>query len=538
MIKNVFKQLKNLTQPSQNISSLFFATPAMLSGILCFSSYPPFPAWAVFFCFAPVWNHLYQQKSLKKVLVIAFICQFVTTLGGFYWVAHTAWEFGHIPVPLNIVVMLLFCCIASLHMLVAPICTHLVHRKLNLRPGFYFLTLAVLYSFFEFAIPSIFPWNMGYPLLFSKLKTAQLAEFVGFNFISLFVLLINALFAFSFYNFPKPGWTKPLLIFLVALGLTEFLGQQTLKNLPIEDKKISALMVQTNMGSFEKYWRQYGQNYQIPIINKIFSLTEQVIIDKKPDLVVWPENAFPANLDLYYQHEMYQQNLFQFIKKNQINLITGSYSQDAPSSQGMKDYSGMFLFNKNSEQLGFYRKTILLAFGEYIPGADYFPFLKKLIPEISELGRGPGPTLLTFDGVKLSPIICYEAIYSTFVADFSNLGSHIILNTTNDSWYGNFSEQKQHLTMSVARSVELRKPQIRATNTGISAISDVRGNLLVQTPINQEWAQIIDVPYYDTPQKTLYSKIHKWVFALFSSLVLLVLLIDIIFHVKKGTGLV
>ncbi|MBK9293218.1 MAG: apolipoprotein N-acyltransferase [Oligoflexia bacterium] len=535
MINKLNNQLKNLNVSLQKRPKFFFVLPALISSVLCFTSYPPFPAWAIFFCFVPVWNQWFTLKNLKHTLISAFICQFLITLGGFYWVAHTAWEFGKIPIPLNILVMLLFCCISNLHIVFAALVAHFVKIKLNLRPAFYFVTVAVLYAFFEYIWPSIFPWNLGYPLLFSGLKTAQLAEFVGFNILSLFVLLLNSLFAMSFYRFPQKAWSDAIILFLVLLGLSEFLGQLTLKKLPLADKSSSIAIVQTNMGSFEKYWKQYGQNFQLPIINKLFELTENVVKTKKPDLVVWPENAFPTNLDSYYLFGAYQQNLIEFIKKNNINLITGGFSQSEPSAEGNIDYSGLFLFNSNGELKGTYRKHILLAFGEYIPGSNYFPFLKKLIPEVSEIGRGIGPSMLSLNGLNITPVICYEAIYPNLVTSFSNMGSHIIVNITNDSWYGDFSEQQQHFIMSVARSVELRKPQVRATNTGYSAVSDASGKVIVKSPLNQEWAQIVNVPYYSVPIKTLFSKIESYLAYIFSLLVLLIFLIDIISHVKKRT---
>src|SRR6185437_67241 len=87
---------------------------AVVAGVLCATSYPPFPAWAVFFCFAPLWLVWWRSQSWKEVFFTGFVCQFTLTLIGFYWTAHTVEVFGHIPFPLNILVLFGFCSIANL----------------------------------------------------------------------------------------------------------------------------------------------------------------------------------------------------------------------------------------------------------------------------------------------------------------------------------------------------------------------------------------------------------------------------------------
>src|SRR5271156_2515628 len=72
------------------------------TGVLFATSYPPFPAWALFFSFAPLWVYWFRAKSLKQVLISAFSAQFVFNLIGFNWIAHTAIEYGHIPIVLSI----------------------------------------------------------------------------------------------------------------------------------------------------------------------------------------------------------------------------------------------------------------------------------------------------------------------------------------------------------------------------------------------------------------------------------------------------
>jgi len=125
-----------------------------------------------------------------------------------------------------------------------------------------------------------------------------------------------------------------------------------------------------------------------------------------------------------------------------------------------------------------YSKTILLAFGEYIPGEQIFPEIRDWLPETGHFARGSGPTsLLNWNGYKMGAQICYESLFPGFSRSLAELGAQFIVNATNDSWYGTWQEPYQHMYMTLARGVEFRRPVLRVTNTGVSTVSLLRGNL-------------------------------------------------------------
>lgn len=478
---------------------------AMVSGVLFGTSYPPFPAWGLFFCMAPLWLIWFHAKSLKVVLATGFVAQFLFTMIGSHWIVHTAMEYGHLSLLPSIFILIGFCSFASFHIVIAGCIVWKIKQKWPLLPSWFFILLAIATLACEHIYPMIFPWNYGYPLLFNNFHSSQLAEYFGFSFLGLGVLLSNSCFAIACEKYPQKHWSRSLAIFILLLFFAELSGTWVEQNLGIEDKKISALLVQPNIGNYAKYSAERKKGYQAPVINKVLGLTIQGLKhgSLKPDVIVLPETAYPAFLDPYFRHHLLVAILFNFIKKSHIPMITGAYSQD---SEGDQIYNAIFAIDPQGDS-NLYRKHLLLAFGEYFPGAKWFPFLKTIVPAISDCGRGEGALLFKLGEFTFSPSICYEGLHTQYMSKMAELGAQIFINLSNDSWFDKTFEPYQHMIMTVARTIEFRRPLIRSTNTGLSVVSDARGHLLLVSPQDKEWVEISEVPYFSQPKKTLYSKV-------------------------------
>ncbi len=510
---------------------------ALLSGVLFATSYPPFPAWALFFSFVPLWRFWFHGKTLREVALAGFVANFALTIIGYNWVAHTANEYGHLPMSVSYFVLIAFCCFSSLNVALAGVSVWSFHQKFRLSAPWFFVCLAVASAAFEWIYPMIFPWNMGYPLLYSKFYSAQLAEFGGFAGLSLLVNLANACFAMAFEKFPQAKWSRPLLVFLIGLSGTEIYGRYLLGQTGIEDRYVDVLMVQPNIGNYDKFFAERGQGYQEPVVRKDFDITIKAfesISGVKPGLIVWPETAYPTNLDSYFKNKFYSSKLFDFAKGLHTPMITGAYSEDPPIAQKRRTYNAMFAIDENGEVQPAYRKYILLAFGEYVPGGKWIPFLKTIVPEISDFDRGDGPTAFKLGETLYSPLICYESIDTSYVNEVIKKGGQVMVNLANDSWYGPDFEPFQNMIMSVARTIEFRRPMIRATNTGVSVVADLRGQILTKGPQGTEWTGVARVPYFSNNNKlTLYSKILPYLTFIFLGLLVAVLIIGRVLSEKQ-----
>lgn len=472
------------------------------------TSYPPFASWAITFCWVPLWFSLINEESTRKVFWKAWLTQFVLSLIGFHWVAHTAHAFGNLPWALSIAALFLFCAFAHLHIPASLALAKWLDRKtsgLASAPLFFFIC-ALLQSLSERIWPMIFPWHLGYSVLYSKLEISQLAEYVGFQGLSTIFFLFNALFASGIWLMKEhvvKGWA------LLAGGLFLFFGLNIWGSLIRPqlntERHMTALIIQANIGQFEKIAGDLGNKnmstndgkLQDAVLKKYIDLTDEALAHHpETQVIVWPETALPDYYDAEFLSRPRQLKLRAQVAKWQRALITGAYSRDALSQ---KVFNGLFIFDDQGQLAApAYRKSELLAFGEYLPLGETFPFLYQLLPFVSSFGRGNGPEVQSFNVAgqtfRAAPQICYESLYDSFSRKAALLGTDFHVNITNDSWFGTKFEPFQHGTMNWARALETRKPLIRATNTGQSSIILQDGKVLLASPLHEEWYGAAKIP--------------------------------------------
>ncbi len=472
------------------------------SGLLIGTSYIPFPPWATLFGFVPLWIYWMKQKSYKKIFISGWISQFLLTSIGFSWIAYNIHEFGGLPWIVSILGMLIFCSFANYYIPVAGLFWLLITKKLPSLPlTAKILLLAPIMALCEIFLQTIFKWNLSYTLMWVKLPIYQLAEFIGFEGLSSLMIVFNSIFLWVWIHRKTKKSLITFVITLFFLLLLNSLGTFVVKRWEVTDSIIRPLIVQANIPNQQKIYAEQGMGFRSTIVDKFFKLTSESLNQSlTPDFAIWPETAFPDYLNL--QTGAQKRRLIQFIRENQLPLITGAYYRDNITN---KSANSLFFIDGNGVVDPHpYNKTHLLAFGEYIPGSDTFPFLKNWLPMVADFLRGSGPMAIPFLDTKLGAQICYESLEPAFSRGLAIRGSELIVNVTNDSWFGWWQEPYQHLTMTLARGIEFRRPVIRSTNTGISTVMLASGEVLEKSPLDKEWAHIYTLPYKQTPPSTFY----------------------------------
>ncbi len=157
-------------------------------------------------------------------------------------------------------------------------------------------------------------------------------------------------------------------------------------------------------------------------------------------------------------------------------------------------YNSAVLLDELGRVKGLYNKTRLLAFGETIPGADLWPWVYDLIPEASEFT--PGEEVKTFElkGHRLGMMICYEDILPSFGRELAKQEPEVLINMTNDAWFGKTHEPWLHLALASFRAVETRRWLLRSTNTGVTAFIDAKGQVVSHTSLEDAEILAHDVP--------------------------------------------
>ena len=209
-------------------------------------------------------------------------------------------------------------------------------------------------------------------------------------------------------------------------------------------------------------------------------------------------------------------------------FIFGSTSYEN-SKEKIDYYNSAYLLSPEGEIKGKYNKVHLVPYGEFVPLRTVFPFINKLTAGMGDFTAGSGYYPLTMGDKKIGVLICYEGILPSAAREYKKKGSQLLVNITNDAWFGATSAPFQHFSMAVFRAVETRFYLVRAANTGVSAIVDPRGEIVAGTNIFERAA---------IKGKVKYSNIQT-IYAEYGDIVVLVCCLLVLFFfafviLKKG----
>ena len=508
---------------------LSFYIGPILSGVLLGISYIPFLPIGMFFALVPLWFFIFHQKNLKQVLIGTWICQFITTLIGFNWLAYTVYTFGDMSWISSILILLVFCSFSNIFMVVSGGLWFILSQNISLphKTILKLILLPILFTTFHSLIPNLFPWHLGYVWIvgFPALHTA---EIWGFRFLSTLLYIFNLLFLILYqHKWDKIGRTALGGALSLFLFLNIF-GFYLQKRLPQPQEKLNIILVQENIGQFKNLkLMSHFKNRSEQTYSTLKNLTYRGLfqIRKKYrkltqiDFILWAEGAYPYTI---LKNQSSSEPLSSLASRLRIPILTGGSGRDG------KNYSNsLFIFDrKGIIKKPIYDKMKLLAFGEYIPMADRFPFIKKFFPYFSgRFVRGKSQQVVNLEGKKLGLQICYDSLFDRFTRRLALDKAQVLINITNDSWYGSWQEPWQHLLMSSARAIELRRPFIRATNTGFSTVVQSNGTVMKISPLNKPWSHFYSVPYSKNPPRTLFmtwgfyiNEIFLFLFFIFSLL--------------------
>lgn len=187
----------------------------------------------------------------------------------------------------------------------------------------------------------------------------------------------------------------------------------------------------------------------------------------------------------YHQDPDYRETMKGLARRFPLGLIFNNVSFRDVAGTPIYFNSAFFL-DQNGTELGVYDKIHLVPFGEYIPWRKIFSFSETISKDVGNFHPGENHLTVPLRGRPANVIICFEAIFPDLTRAFIRRGSELIINLTNDAWYGNTSAPYQHLAMARWRAIESRRYLLRAANSGISAIIAPSGKIEVKTGLLRE----------------------------------------------------
>ncbi len=459
-------------------------------------------------------------KSLKESFLNGWTFGFGFFFGSMHWMVNPflIYQKHFLLFPLGLIV---FPLVMGLFFVIPTVSIFLAKKTKILSEERVFLDSFFICFFFflsEFLRSKVFgglPFNLSGHIWAFNSDFIQISKFIGvygFSFLTILWIIVSVNL-FSNKNF-KLSFLMFVFFPAFFLSFSFFSNSEEEKD---NNDSILVRVIQPNILQEEKWNRLFFQQN----IEKLLKLTKEKN-DQKEKIVVWPEVA----VTLYLNEE---EDFLRYLKKeipSNITIITGGLRREISEGQ-VKVFNSLYLINKN---IKFYDKRKLVPFGEFIPFRKWVDFF-KITPGSTDFSVGKDLKIIE-DKVGeqnyfFEPSICYEAIFQTF----SDTESQLLINITNDAWFGNGLGPKQHLSAQIFRSVEKSTPLIRSSNSGISVITNEEGEILEKIKLEKDG--FIELELKLQSRKTFFEKNGN------VSLIILILLtfllfylIDKIYHLK------
>jgi apolipoprotein N-acyltransferase len=449
--------------------------------------------------------------------LLGYLCGILWFAGTCYWIFDTMHRYGGLPVPVAALALLLFCLYVGLYhglfgMLLALVAGAggpaelkpaesgaAIRRALAAAP---FLWVAV-----ELARTRItaFPWELlGYSQT-GNFGLTRIASLVGVYGLSFEIVLVNSVFAAAFLG---PRARRKLLL-VAACGAAVILQAGQLLVPPPVPADRNALLVQPNVPILEgAVWtREYFQDTLRDLTALSLHPPGEMKDSRRPDLIVWPESPSP----FYTNDPLFRGAVSALAKQSGSWVVAGSIGiKPAMHSGGEASqiFNSAAMVNPEGEWVGRYDKVHLVPFGEYLPFPQLFAFAGGLTKEVGEFQRGASHAPLDAGSERVGIFICYESIFPDEVREGPREGAQVLLNISNDGWYGDSGAWKQHLQQTEMRAIENDRWLLAGTNTGMTASIDPYGRIVAATPRKVRTA--LDAPYALREGTTFYTRHGDW----------------------------
>jgi apolipoprotein N-acyltransferase len=486
------------------------AALAVASGLALGLAFPKFDyellAWVAF---VPLF-YVIEGESMWRVFGWAYLQGFAANIVSLYWIPIPLHDFADLPMQYAIFPMLLLAGVVAINTAVAIWAGEFVARRIRI-PAV--ITMPIAWTAVEWIrtyFPIGFPWNLLGYAAYRSLELIQFAEFTGVYGVSALIVFFNAvvylvIFRRGIYRLQTISLSAltAIMVLLVGYGAWRI---NNLKNTP-ESGSFRVAMVQGDIPQSLKWDPKF-----LPQSYGVYQDESANAAKRGADLIVWPEAAaaFLFQPDNQYPAELasdaaYRNALLTLAKTIGTPLLFGAPAL-AQQDGRLGFYNRAYLVSANGqgEVDAHYDKIELVPFGEYVPARALFGyFVNRVVQGFGDMVPGTEQTLFDVKGAKLGILICYESIFPNLTRREVDKGADVLVNITNDAWYGESSAPFQVLAMAAMRSVETKVPMVRVANTGISALIEPSGQITNRTPLFKRGTVMVDVSW--RPVRTVYT---------------------------------
>ena len=452
---------------------------------------------------------LYRKHYILETIIFGTIAY----LMNFYWLYITFRESGKLPLVLSLLFPLLLCVYYGLQY---PIIAFIYKKFYLFNKKILYYSLPFVFVFVDSTFFKIFKHSIGDSLIGFR-PFIQIIDITGISGVVIIIMLFNI---GIFKIIKKLCQKKPLkythflfiIPFIIALIYGFFRIEQLNKDMKNCDTIVGA-MIQGNVTGKQKLNDSY---FETNVERYNFLTKEASITDETPDIIIWPESIF--NKAYHGRQDFLERVIYENYPPLILGIVVWLDSSNITNSA--------LLIEKKKKILQ-YDKEYLLMFGEYVPLEKSFPFLRKLTPLSRNSKPGKTSSIFNVGQIKASINICFEEIFPDLIRKKCNEGSNLLINLTNDSWFGFGLGPIHHSILGRLRAIENRRSFFRCTATGLTTASDFTGKILAHGDMGTAEIVKARLPLYE--KRSIYSYIGE----LLTNLSRLVILIIILFILRR-----
>ena len=373
-----------------------------------------------------------------------------------------------------------------------------------------------------------FGWNTPGVALHENLALIQIADLFGVHGVTFVVVFTNMILALVVRRVLQvasiralPNLRGELMTAILLVGVSVSYGVRCVVQSSTRGTfPLRVVAVQPNIPQEEKFETQEEDT----VLKKIGNLTGLVAtIEPAPDLVLWPEAATPRGM---FADEANHDFTLQQMERMKAPLLLGTLEPAATEEMGngeMREFNSAVLINSKEAPLQSYRKRHIVPFGEFLPFREWLPrWVRMLVPGDLAAGKDENLLFLKNPALKIGALICFEDSLARESRSLVRAGAQVLVNLTNDSWFGSSAATVQHLANAKFRAIESRLPMIRCANTGETCAIDPLGRIEQRLIAFTEGIDTFVVNAPKNPQETAYTRFGDlWIIACgFATLVL------------------
>lgn len=473
---------------------------SLFGGVIIFLGWVGFGIWPLeLVALVPLWAalELIRGRSWKAALGVSWLYGTVGIAGGYHWMVEFFQVFSGFGLLASLAIFVVF----SMYLGAQYATMGVLYWAIRGRG--WGVAIAALSTFIvtEWLFPKLFPIYLANTLLQQPLLV-QTADLGGPLLVSMLIGVVNVA-AFEALRWWRGVRKVPVATFAAAAAFVAFTLIYSAVRIGQVDAEAAAApalelgVVQANMGIFEKR-KQPAEAHRR-------HLEQSLELEREGDLdlLVWPESSYGPTLARALP--IAAQEVRQDLK---TPILFGGLSVTHEEGQ-RKLYNTVFLMDEQGVIRQTYDKRYLLMFGEYLPFGETFPVLYKVSPNSSRFTAGTHIDAMSLGPWRISTPVCYEDVLPSFIRNMvRHANPHLLINLTNDAWFGDTQEPWIHLVLAQFRAIEHRRYLVRSTNSGISAVIDPVGRIVAKTGV--ETRENIRATVQLMKGQTVYAHLGDW----------------------------